>query len=366
LSGSPKRQFHIAIISQIGAAHPKVMAQPASLRSPTARPFFVHGFNCLEKIRPAATSRVLFHHLRVREPHFAGYAGPSAPLKTLERLNGNAAAKTFGLVRGELQMLLGNAVGNGAPNQAFDVKIIQLLLNMNLSRIPGATALTVDGVFGAASAGAITAFQSQVLGDTSPDGLVSNESATLVELRNGLPQEMTKEKFHLIMLNARQQKLDLFYQPIQDRMNAAGIDTPQRMAHFLAQTGHESGDLLYTEELASGQAYEGRTDLGNTQPGDGIKFKGRGLIQLTGRANYVAYGQSIGQDLTTDGNWNHVASDPSLAVDVACWFWTKHNLNTLADIDDLQNITRRVNGGLNGLPDRQDRLERAKFGLLSA
>jgi putative chitinase len=80
----------------------------------------------------------------------------------------------------------------------------------------------------------------------------------------------------------------------------------------------------------------------------------------------VAYGQSIGQDLTVDGNWNHVATDPSLAVDVACWFWTKHNLNASADNDDIETITRRINGGLNGLPDRQDHLDRAKFGLLPA
>jgi putative chitinase len=263
-------------------------------------------------------------------------------------------------------MLLGNAVGNGAPNQAPDVKIVQLLLNMNLSRIPGTSALTVDGQFGPASAGAIAAFQSQVLGDASPDGIVSGDSATLAELKNGLPDGMTEDKFHLVMLNARQPKLDLFYQPMLDRMQAAGIDTPLRQCHFLAQTGHESGDLLYTEELASGDAYEGRTDLGNTQPGDGPKFKGRGLIQLTGRANYVAYGESIGQDLTVDGNWTKVAADPSLAVDAACWFWTTHNLNTLADNDDLQTITRRVNGGLNGLQDRQDHLDRAKFGLLPA
>ena len=263
-------------------------------------------------------------------------------------------------------MLLGNAVGNGAPNQAHDVRIVQLLLNMNLSRIPGVSPLTVDGQFGAASAGAIAAFQSQVLGGGSADGVVSNDSATLAELKNGLPDGMTEEKFHLIMLNAKQQKLDLFYRPVLDRMKAAGIDTPLRMAHFLAQTGHESGDLLYTEELASGQAYEGRTDLGNTQAGDGPKFKGRGLIQLTGRANYVAYGASIGKDLTIDGNWTSIASDPSLAVDVACWFWTKHNLNALADNDDIETITKRVNGGLNGLPDRQDHLERAKFGLVKA
>jgi len=74
--------------------------------------------------------------------------------------------------------------------------------------------------------------------------------------------------------------------------------------------------LQYLEELASGQAYEGRADLGNAQPGDGVRFKGRGLIQLTGRVNYVAYGRCIGLDLTVDGNWNKVATDPALAVDV--------------------------------------------------
>ena len=118
------------------------------------------------------------------------------------------------------------------------------------------------------------------------------------------------------------------------------------------------------EELASGAAYEGRKDLGNAQPGDGPRFKGRGLIQLTGRVNYAAYGRSIGVDLTADGNWEQSGHDPALAVDAACWFWTKHRLNELADLDDLQTITRRVNGGLIGLEDRADHLERAKFVLL--
>jgi len=260
-------------------------------------------------------------------------------------------------------MLLGNAVGNGASNQARDVKIVQLLLNMNLARIPGTAVLSVDGQFGSVTAAAIAAFQAQALGNGAPDGMVTNASETLAELQRGLPAGLTAEKFQLVMLNARPSKLDLFYQPVIDRMQAAGIDTPLRMAHFLAQTGHESGDLLYTEEIASGQAYEGRTDLGNTQPGDGPKFKGRGLIQLTGRANYVAYGQSIGQDLTVDGNWARVASDPTLAVDVACWYWNRHGLNTYADADDLDTVTQRINGGLNGLQDRADHLERAKFGL---
>lgn len=260
-------------------------------------------------------------------------------------------------------MLLGNSVGNGAPNQAHDVKTVQLLLNMNLYRLEGTVRLDVDGQFGGASASAISAFQSQVMGNAAPDGIVSEGSGTLAELQKGLPAGPTPEKFHLIMLNAKQSKIDLFFQLMADRMQAAGIDTPLRMTHFLAQAGHESGDLLYTEEIASGQAYEGRTDLGNTQPGDGQKFKGRGLIQLTGRANYVAYGKTIAKDLTVNGAWTIVATDPALAVDVACWFWNTHKLSALADSDDLETITKRVNGGLNGLQDRADHLERAKFGL---
>jgi putative chitinase len=243
--------------------------------------------------------------------------------------------------------------------------MVQLLVNLNLARIPGTAALTVDGQFGPASLGAIIAFQTQAMGQAAPDGIVRPGGDTLAELRRGLPEGLTREKFHFVMLNAKPNQLELFYQPMLDRMEAAGIQTPLRMAHFLAQTGHESGDLQYMEELASGQAYESRKDLGNAQPGDGPRFKGRGLIQLTGRVNYEAYGRSIGQDLTVDGNWNKVATDPALAVDAACWFWTKHRLNELADQDDLQAITRRVNGGLIGLEDRAEHLERAKFVLLA-
>ncbi len=146
-------------------------------------------------------------------------------------------------------------------------------------------------------------------------------------------------------------------------MAEADISTPLREAHFLSQVGHESGDLLYTEELASGAAYEGRADLGNTQPGDGRRYKGRGLIQLTGRANYAAYGAAIGRDLLTDPG--AVAREPALCVGVATWFWAKHGLNALADADDCEGITRRINGGTNGLADRRARLETAKAVLLA-
>ena len=156
-------------------------------------------------------------------------------------------------------------------------------------------------------------------------------------------------------------KADKYLPMLNDTMTRYEINTPLRQAHFLAQVLHESGALLYTRELATGNAYEGRKDLGNTQVGDGAKFKGRGFIQLTGRANYIAYGKYIGKDLTID---------PELVAtvypaDVAGWFWKTRNLNVLADKDDFVGITRRVNGGTNGIDDRKAYLDRAKkaFGI---
>ena len=135
------------------------------------------------------------------------------------------------------------------------------------------------------------------------------------------------------------------------------LSTPLRVAHFLAQTGHESGSLKYVKELADGSAYEGRKDLGNTEPGDGKKFKGRGLIQITGRSNYKQYGDAVGVDLLTNPI---LLEKPPYVVDSAGWFWKKRNLNSFADLDDIEHITRRINGGLNGLPDRKIRLALAK------
>ena len=140
-----------------------------------------------------------------------------------------------------------------------------------------------------------------------------------------------------------------------------GIATALRIAHFTAQIGHESDRLSTTEEYADGRAYEGRTDLGNTQPGDGPRFKGRGLLQLTGRAYYLRFGDALGIDLVADPAR---AGDPVISLRIACLFWQLHALNALCDKDDLPSITRRVNGGLNGLDDRRILLGHAKAALL--
>lgn len=138
------------------------------------------------------------------------------------------------------------------------------------------------------------------------------------------------------------------------------MDSPLRLAHFMAQLVHESGSFKYMEEIASGKAYEGRADLGNTQPGDGVRFKGRGPIQLTGRANYREYGRALGIDFERHPE---IVALPSVGLHVALEFWKRRGLNALADADDVVAITRKINGGVNGLEDRKSHLVKAK-GLL--
>ena len=107
---------------------------------------------------------------------------------------------------------------------------------------------------------------------------------------------MTKQELKKILIYATASNIDKFYQPLVDTMEKFQINTPKRQAAFIAQLAHESGSFKYVKELASGKAYEGRKDLGNTQPGDGVKFKGRGLIQLTGRANYQKASDYFNED----------------------------------------------------------------------
>lgn len=127
------------------------------------------------------------------------------------------------------------------------------------------------------------------------------------------------------------------------------IDTAKRQAAFLAQVCHESGSLKFTEEIASGDAYEGRADLGNVNPGDGVRFKGRGLLQITGRTNYRVVGNALGLDLL---QLPELLEQPANATRSAAWFWKSHGLNEHADADRFWTISRAINGGTNGLDDR--------------
>lgn len=143
---------------------------------------------------------------------------------------------------------------------------------------------------------------------------------------------------------------------------AYGIDgSPLRLAHFMAQVAHESGGFRYMEEIwgptAAQKGYEGRANLGNTEPGDGFRYKGRGPLQLTGRANYRQFGRTIGIDLERHPE---IAAYPSMGLWVACQYWADRKINALADADDVEAVTRKVNGGLNGLADRKAYLAKAK------
>lgn len=135
------------------------------------------------------------------------------------------------------------------------------------------------------------------------------------------------------------------------------MDSALRLAHFLAQLIHESGSFRYMEEIASGQAYEGRRDLGNTEAGDGKRYKGRGPIQITGRANYRRYGARIGIDIERHPE---IASYPSVGLHLALEYWKLNGLNTLADADNVLGITKLINGGTNGLEDRKQHLAKVK------
>lgn len=147
---------------------------------------------------------------------------------------------------------------------------------------------------------------------------------------------------------------------IQARLNEFQITTRLRVAHFLAQICEESAGLRTTEEFADGRQYEGRLDLGNTSPGDGPRFKGRGLLQLTGRANYKTYGDLLGLDLVDQPQ---TAADPPTSLLIACLYWKQHDINPLCDADNLPAVTRKVNGGLNGLEVRAQFLAKAKAAL---
>jgi putative chitinase len=145
--------------------------------------------------------------------------------------------------------------------------------------------------------------------------------------------------------------------PMEAAMREYKVTSEARSRMWLAQVGHESVSLRYFEEIASGAAYEGRADLGNTQPGDGVRFKGRGPIQITGRANYTSAGNALALPLVSNPP---MAADPRHAFRVSAWWWATHGLNEISDTGDVVAATRRINGGLNGLDDRQNRYARCR------
>jgi putative chitinase len=204
--------------------------------------------------------------------------------------------------------------------------------------------------------------------------------------------EFTKE--HLAAMIPTNKKVDDWYDALVEIMPKYGITTQRRVAHFVSQCAHESGDfrimeenLNYSEKALNAVfgRYFGASpkrnaaeyarnpekianyvymdeyrskggQMGNTQDGDGWLFRGRGLKQLTGRNNYTAFGKSV--DMSAEEAAEYVAT-PKGAVESACWFWDTNKLNTIADTDDVVKMTKKINGGTIGLEDRQKRYTKA-------
>lgn len=189
---------------------------------------------------------------------------------------------------------------------------------------------------------------------------------------------VTLEQLRAICPITPASRLAVFVDPLNDTFDEFSIDTMARQAAFLAQVAHESGGFRFVREIASGDAYEGAERLGNTQPGDGRRFKGRGLIQVTGRRNYGNCAHALGLPLLEQPE---LLEEPLNAARSAGWFWTVGaglnlgraakaygvpvgvNLNDLADAGDFQGITLAVNGGMNGSDDRLAHFERAQGAL---
>jgi putative chitinase len=175
---------------------------------------------------------------------------------------------------------------------------------------------------------------------------------------------ITQQQLLQILPNAGQ-RAGVFAPALNTAMQRFQIVGAKRVAAFIAQTGHESGQLRWAREIwgptDAQRGYEGRKDLGNTVAGDGRKFCGRGLIQITGRANYAACGEALGLDLI---NQPELLELPQNAAMSAAWWWATHGLNTLADAGDNANIGSIINTGRrgrtpNGAAERQAFYEKA-------
>jgi putative chitinase len=245
------------------------------------------------------------------------------------------------------------------------VKSWQEFLNKN-----GFSSGKADGIFGKNTEAATKAFQES--NNLKADGIVGPKTlnkakglgyeapeADKPDKKDKKLKAVKLEQLAYIMKYAKRSTLELHLPFSNDCMKFCAINTPLRIAHFLAQVGHESASLKYMHEIASGAAYEGRADLGNTQPGDGRKFRGHGPIQLTGRLNHQSFFNYINRPELIDTP-EILETDLGLAWKASGWFWMSRKLNKYADEDNVRAITLRINGGYNGLEDRKQYLKRAK------
>lgn len=169
--------------------------------------------------------------------------------------------------------------------------------------------------------------------------------------------QVTAAKLRTMCPTSKKSLLEPLAQAMQELFPKYGITSYLRICHFLAQAAHETDSFRTLTEYASGKRYEGRKDLGNVHKGDGVRYKGRGIFQLTGRANYRRFGKLVQTPLEEQPE---LAATPHLSTQIACIYWTDKKLSGYADKDDVKKITKRINGGYNGLQDRKNKLAIAK------
>ncbi len=242
-----------------------------------------------------------------------------------------------------------------APAQALHERSGAVKASEKLLKKLGFNPGKLDGLFDRSTLKAVKAYEKSQ--GSKVDGVIgTNQLAQMTKLSKGV----TLGQLHKIMPSLPMSKAKAYLPFLNRAMAEAKINTKPRKAMFLAQLAHESVSLRYFEEIASGAAYEGRRDLGNIHPGDGVRYKGRGPIQLTGRSNYRAAGRALGLPLESKPK---MAAQPSVGFRTAAWFWTSRGLNRYADQGNFREVTRRINGGFNGLSDRLAYYRRALAAL---
>ena len=233
---------------------------------------------------------------------------------------------------------------------------LQELNSQQVRELQQELGLVVDGVMGPRTRARWKEWKKA--NNQAEPNLIGPGSVRLLLARGVMP----REEYDLALAPASKKDRDRYYMPLMAAMEECNIKEPARIAMFLAQLMHESGNLRYDEEIWGPtpiqRGYEGRRDLGNTNVGDGRRFRGRGLFQLTGRANYQNMGNMLGLPLVDNPE---LAKEPVNSARIAAHYWRARGLNEIADkndIDAFRQVTRRINGGLIGLLDRLEHWKR--------
>lgn len=294
---------------------------------------------------------------RVFEPEAEGYVEPVSETTNVEDLEGPEAISSS--VVQTLQNQTDTVSRGDEGNKVFNAQLRLAELGYDIGR-GGTAGLTknklgkwvsldnsqlrgVDSDFGPSTEGAVRSFQTDaslpVTGVIDPDTARALASKDIVSFT--VPDDFTKNFSKVQNTNFNMAK---------DAAIKEGLEGAE-LSSFMSQLAHESDNFNTAEEYASGAAYEGRLDLGNTNVGDGVRYKGRGYIQLTGKSNYKKAGDDLGLDLI---NNPQLAEEPANAAAISLWFWKTKVRPQIPDFMDTERVTKVVNGGFNGLKERED------------